>query len=366
MKRKFRRKSGRFLSEGVTCALVAAAVFSVALIPSTVSGQDHSEHNMGAQESNSESGDMHSGHDMSAELMDELREKVLLYREYSNQQIMFSMQMMGGNFPVYISDESVNGEIGVVLLAHGYDEKGDEKFIEAVSAVSGIFPTVAGIGMSMMVSDHLQLAVDRLVGSGAKKIVVIPIVATEHSTLVRQWQYIFGLLDEAAYATVPQVESAAEIVFAEPFNDDPLVAEMMIDWANTMSEDPANETVLIVAHGPSEEEDNTKVLAQLENLADMMRQDTEFSDVMAISLQDDSPTATRKENVKRLRSMAQEAVDNGQRVLIVTNLIAIRSIQHKIRDDLEGIPFTFNSKGLTAHPNFEKWLSETIRNELAL
>jgi hypothetical protein len=39
----------------------------------------------------------HSGHQMSPEVFAELREKVLLYREYTDEEIMGSMSRMGPN-----------------------------------------------------------------------------------------------------------------------------------------------------------------------------------------------------------------------------------------------------------------------------
>ena len=51
-------------------------------------------------------------------------------------------------------------------------------------------------------------------------------------------------------------------------------------------------------------------------------------------------------------------------MLVVTNLIGTRTIQAKLRKDLKGLDYNFNAKGIVAHPNFMKWMGETIRDEL--
>jgi hypothetical protein len=53
-------------------------------------------------------------HQMSPEVFAELREKVLLYREYTDEEIMGSMSRMGPNFRVYLSEADLVGDIGVL------------------------------------------------------------------------------------------------------------------------------------------------------------------------------------------------------------------------------------------------------------
>ena len=195
---------------------------------------DHSQHQMGGGE--------HEGHDMGAggmmkhgdhvmtpEMMDELRSKIQLFAGYTDQEIALSMQMMGDNYPYYVSDAGVSGETGVLLLAHGFGERGDKIFADRLGGLSGIFPTSVSYGMSMMGSGHIQSSVDALVEKGAKRIVVVPVVSSTDNTMYRQWEYIFGKRDEASYLTVPQIETEAEILLSTAIHDNPLVADILLD-----------------------------------------------------------------------------------------------------------------------------------------
>jgi len=327
---------------------------------------DHSGHNMGGMNHSSEPDELGRRlygmeHNMTPEIIEELKEKVPLFAQYSDAEIGLSMKMMGSNYAWYLSDKGVKGEQGVLLLLHGFRD-GDPLFKKEVEGYSTIFPTAMAPGMAMMMSDHIQLAIDDLEAAGAKKIAVIPILSTGVNTMMRQWEYIFGMRDEAPYSSVKRVKSNAQILMGHPPADDPLVAEMLIDHALEISEDPANEVVIIAAHGPTFPEDNEKVLQELANIAKVMREDGDFVDVMGITLQDDAPPEIRDANVAKLRKMATDAIADGKSVLVVTNLIGTRSVQSKLRKDLKGIDYKFNKKGLAEHPNFvEEWMGEAIR-----
>ena len=100
---------------------------------------------------------------------------------------------------------------------------------------------------------------------GAKKIVLVPTVPTRYNSLYRQWDYTFDLGAEAAYLPIPPIETDAEVIMAEAFNDDPLMTEVLLDYANEISTNPSEEVVIIVGHGPEDIEENIPDLDKLIN-----------------------------------------------------------------------------------------------------
>lgn len=303
-------------------------------------------------------------HEITDEIADELRAKVPSYKNYSNADIGMSMAMMGPNYEWYISDAEVSGNRGLLILAHGFRDRGDRAFKDQVEPMANVYPTAFAFGMAMMMSDHIQLALDDLEAAGAKQIIVIPAVSTPHNTLMRQWEYIFGLRDEADYATVPRVQTDAEVVIVAPPGDDPLVAETLLDYAFEISTDPQNEVVIIVAHGPSFADDNAEELKMLANLAEFMMEDGDFANVVGMTLQDDAPKPIRDANVERIRAVVDVATTEGKDVLVVTNLMGTRTIQAQLRRDLAGLDYKFNAKGLTQHDNFIKWMGTIVRDQM--
>ncbi|MGI9330170.1 MAG: hypothetical protein ACR2QB_05585 [Gammaproteobacteria bacterium] len=303
-------------------------------------------------------------HNVSPAMANELRANIPLFASYSDAEIDLSMEMMGSNYEWYLSNAGVSGDQGLLLLMHGFRERGDAAFKQEMQPMANIFPTAMAAGMSMMMSDHIRWGVKDLEAAGVKTIVVVPMVSTRYNTMMRQWEYIFGQQEKPSFATVPRVETAAQILIADPPGDNPLIAEILLDHAMDISQDPANEVVIIAAHGPSFEYDNKKVLGELANLAQIVLEDGDFSNVEAITLQDDAPKEIRDRNVAKLRAMVEGATADGKSVLVVTNLIGTRTIQAKLRADLKGLEFKFNKNGIASHSNFMKWMGEAVREEL--
>ena len=214
----------------------AKAVMAVGLIlawPGAFAGAHHEGH-----------GD-HAHHQMTDEQFTELREKVPLYREYSNEEIMANMARMGPNFQVYLSDTALVGNVGVLALGHGYTTSGNEAFQNAYRPTADKHPTAVAFGMAMMTSDHIQTAVDELTDAGADTLLIMPITTLEVGGLINQWRYIFGLRDEAPWMSVPQVRTDARIVFGPTPTTDPVISAILLDYAIQMSESPGEE----VKHG---------------------------------------------------------------------------------------------------------------------
>ena len=381
MKRLSKRPMGRFIIffSSISLGLLATNAW-VAEGQEEHSAEDHAEHMQDPEHEHDAGPDQHAQHsaerdsegrrlhdmkhEITDEIADELRAKVPSFENYSNADIGMSMAMMGANYEWYISDAQLVGDRGLLILAHGFRDRGDRDFKEQVRPMADVFPTAFAFGMAMMMSDHIQLALDDLEAAGAKQIIVIPAVSTPHNSLMRQWEYIFDLRDEAEYAAVPRVQTEAEILIVAPPGDDPLVAEILLDFAYEISTDPENELVIIVAHGPSFADDNVKELEMLANLAEVIMEDGDFANVVGMTLQDDAPRDIRAANVRRIRAVVEDAKAEGKEVLVVTNLMGTRTIQAQLRRDLDGLDFSFNAKGITQHDNFIKWMGVTVRAEM--
>ncbi len=331
------------------------------------SGHDMSGHDMAGHstERDAKGRRLHDmKHDISAETLEELRARVLGWENITAEEVALSMVQMGPNYEWFISDADVSGKTGVLILLHGFRERGDTVFKNRLQPYADIFPMAMALGMSMVMSQHIQLGLDDLVATGAENIVVVPIVSTKYNTMIRQWRYIFGLEDEPSYASVPRIQTDARIVFAAPLGDDPFVAEILLDYAMEFSSDPAREVVIITAHGPSQDDDNRAQLALMDNLAKIVKEDGGFSAVYTATLQDDAPAEIRKANVQKLRDKVTSARADGKDVIVVTSLMGAYTIQSKLRKDLKGLDYKFNAKGLVQHDSFIEWIGETVRVEI--
>ncbi|MFQ5633715.1 MAG: hypothetical protein ACE5G3_00095 [Gammaproteobacteria bacterium] len=300
-------------------------------------------------------------HDMDTETMAALRQKVALYRGMTDRELNMNMSAMGPNYEWYVSDTQLRGDVGVLILSHGVGENSDRMLRDAIRPIASEQPTAIGFGMAMMTSAHLQAAVDDLTERGATRIVLVQNgTTTNFNTLTRQWKYIFGLGEEATYLEVPVVESDARFFMTRPFSDHPLITDILYDHVKEVSKDPANELVVIVGHGPEDNEDNEPDLEILGAHVDRIKSRNEFADVRIINLQDDAIPPIRKSNVKKLRRWIRKADDKGQHVIVVAIAAASHGVQTHIRNDLRGLNYTFADKGMSEHPKYIEWLASAI------
>lgn len=299
-------------------------------------------------------------HEMSAEDIATLRRKIDLYQEYTDEQINASMARMTDS-QKYVSPAGVRGEVGVLALGHGYKEPGDTMFTNAYKPVAAEHPTAAALGMAMMSSSHIQQAVDQLEAAGAKTIVAIPTEIGDYTSLVRQWHYIFGLSDESAYLDVPRVKTNAKVVVTKTVVTDPVVGEILGDYAKAAARNPKKEVALIVAHGPELPADNVKLLEVLDRHAKQVKSASGLLEVKAESVQDDAPSEIRKANADRMRQWIKSHADNGHRVIVLQVLMTGQGgVTQRFRKDFAGLDFDLVDKGLVEHPAFGAWIEKQI------
>jgi sirohydrochlorin ferrochelatase len=304
-------------------------------------------------------------HEMTPEQLAGLREKVALYRALTDREAQMNMSMMGPNYEWYVSDLEMSGDTGVIVLAHGVGKNSDRMFVETLKPMGERWPTAVSFGMAMMMSSHIQSTVDDLTERGAKKIVLVPTAVSKNNTLTRQWEYVFNMRDESSYLDVPRVNTDAEVIMTAHMDNHPLITEALLDFTKTESKDPANEVVIIVAHGPEDIEDNIPDLEILQVHVDRIKAQTEFSDVKVINLQDDAYPPIRKSNVKKLRRWITSAQRSGKDVIVTVCSTASFGVQQHIREDLRGLDYRFAEQGLSEHPNYQKWIEAAVEERLA-
>ncbi len=303
----------------------------------------------------------HSQHTMSQEDYRILRSKIRSYETMTDAEIMQNMMFMPPTYERYISDKSLSGDLGIIVLAHGAGEPGDTYFADSLSGLAAEYPTSIGFGMAMMSGDHLQSAVDNLQAAGAKRVVVVPAALSASGSVYEQWAYYFGAREEASYLPAPRVNPGIPVTVGVPLSGHELITDMLLDHAKEISTNPENELLIIIGHGPEGYEDNVLELQVLEKHADRIRDMGIFADVRSYNLQDDAPDQVRDNNVEVMRGWIDNAKFFGKDVIMVGYLLSTRGIQANIGKDFEGLDFTFNEKGLSSHKDFVKWIEAGVR-----
>ena len=167
-------------------------------------------------------------------------------------------------------------QTGTLLLAHGQHAMGpaghvhhhasptpsDSPWNQNVEKLAATLnqstPTEVAFGMAE--PDSIQEAVDRLTARGVTDIIAVPLFISSHSPIIENFQYILGVRPTLAAKTslksLERVKTSAKIRFGKALDDTPRVSEILLDRAKGLTKAPAATTVILIAHGPNDEEDN--------------------------------------------------------------------------------------------------------------
>ena len=278
---------------------------------------------------------------------------------------------------------------GILLLAHGGSPEWNGRVTELAAKVNATRPAEIAFGMATRA--NIQSAIDKLVARGVTEIVAVPLFVSSWSSVITSTEYLLGLREEAPAAlavyakmnhapapagasaagatgheghaghasaadgTTP-VKSPVPVRMTPALNDHPIVAEILASRARAISRDPAKEALVIVAHGPNEEADNRRWLADMESLAARLKQAEQFASLEYLTLRDDAPKPVRDAATTQLRGIVQRQLAAGRRVLVVPLLISFGGIERGLRERLEGLSYTMADAALMPDDRLVDWV----------
>ncbi len=225
-------------------------------------------------------------------------------------------------------------------------------------------PTEVAFGMADPQS--IQAAIDRLEQRGISKIAVIPLFVSSHSPIIGNFRYILGLQPEMARTTslrhLDRISSTASIRFAGAMDAHPLISEILLERAVAVSADPAATSVILIAHGPNDEEENRLWLRDMEVHSRFLREQGGFRSVTALTHRNDAPAPIKAEARAEFRRRIADADQTGMAV-VVPLLLSSGGIEASVEADLGGLAYRF-AEALMPHPNIERWVEAMVEGLL--
>lgn len=275
---------------------------------------------------------------------------------------------------------------GILLLAHGGNAEWNARVTELAAKIDNTRPTEVAFGMATRA--NIQAAVDRLVARRVTEIVAVPLFVSSWSSIITSTEYLLGLRAEApaalaAYAKMNHAPAAAatsgtasaghdghttaadgttpvtspvSIRMTPALNDHPIVADILATRARSISQNPTNDALIIVAHGPNEEEDNRRWLVDMSSVANRIRVSDRFASIDVLTLRDDARKPVRDRATGELRELIMKRSQEGRRVLIVPLLISFGGIDRGLRERLEGLPYAMPNAGLVPDDRLATWV----------
>jgi sirohydrochlorin ferrochelatase len=268
---------------------------------------------------------------------------------------------------------------GILLLAHGGNQNWNDAVNHVASQVSKTVPAEVAFGMAT--KRTIQGAVDRLLTQGVEEIIAVPLFVSSHSSIITSTQYLLGLRKEAPsalaiYAKMDHgsgghhdghsnnagfdprtpVHSPVPIRMTAALDRHPIVADILLAHALSISRSPKNEVVIIVAHGPVSDEENAKWLADMSALVERIDKASNFRRIEYMTVRDDAPEPLRSQATAELRGIVGRAAKEESRVLIVPLLLSYGGIEEGIKKRLEGLSYTICPQGLLPDERLTQWV----------
>jgi sirohydrochlorin cobaltochelatase len=281
---------------------------------------------------------------------------------------------------------TASAETGILLLAHGGAAEWNARVNELAARVNKNRPTETAFGMATRA--NLQAAVDRLVARGVTEIVAVPLFVSSWSSVITSTEYLLGQradapaalkifakmshgsgdhsghgashgqgADPAVDGTKP-VTSPVPIRMTAALNDHRVVAEILAARARAVGTTPSSEALVIVAHGPNEEEDNRKWLADMRSLAQQLSASEKYASIDYLTVRDDAPKPVWEKARAELRDVVEKRTAEGHRVIVVPLVISFGGIEKGLRERLEGLTYTMATSGLMPDDRLASWVLE--------
>ena len=216
------------------------------------------------------------------------------------------------NLRLPLSDD----EIGVVLMPHGSDFNWNETIRDNLAPLLDRYKIE--YAFSMADPKVIERAVRRLEKRGVRAIMLIRVYSLAAS-FREKTEYILGLNKtyEQAGKTQRIVSPAVFTTFGGS-EDDPLVTEVMMERAKALSKNPRQETLILLAHGVGDDEDNRHWMNNLAIMAEQMRKNggADFRDIQYYTWREDWPEK-RQKAVAVIRQMIEAASRDGGTAILV-------------------------------------------------
>ena len=281
---------------------------------------------------------------------------------------------------------SALADTGILLMAHGGAAEWNARVQELAARIDKSKPTETAFGMATRA--NLQAAVDKLVARGVTEIVAVPLFVSSWSSVITSTEYLLGQravappalkifakmshgtggqgahdahaghgADPAVDGTKP-VTSPVPIRMTPALNDHPIVAQILATRARAAGSTPSSEALVIVAHGPTEDEDNRKWLADMRSLAKQLSASEKYASIDYLTVRDDAPKPVWEKARAELRGVVEKRTAEGRRVIVVPLLVSFGGIEKGLRQRLDGLTYTMATSGLMPDDRLADWVLE--------
>jgi sirohydrochlorin ferrochelatase len=255
-------------------------------------------------------------------------------------------------------------KLGVLVISHGSRDAQWVKLVrEAVADVdtSG-FHTHVPIECAFLelVDGYLiQDGIHRLEQAGVTDMIVVPLFVSSGSTHIDEISWALGVKAQSILPTdLERFRIEANVHLCDPIDDDPEIAQLLVDKLGPISVDPHSEIVLIVGHGSKEPNFHEQWQKGLSSLADQVKTIGGYAAVDTVMLLPNQAT----ERIQRWHDERPEWA-----VLIAPLFLSEGYFTNKvIPERFAGFTYRYAGATLLPSPHISRWMERAMSNKLQL
>ncbi len=248
-------------------------------------------------------------------------------------------------------------KVGLLVMAHGGSPEWNSAVIDAVTPLKKSYSTAIAFGMAD--PKTLQIAVSELEDEEVTRIAVVRLFMSAESFL-RQTLYALRLSDdESVFSGSSDLRQQLDITVPVSINKEGLldasfVGQVLTKRVSDLSTGPENETILIIGHGPENDDENVRWLERMNLLAESVRESAPFHAVRVFTLREDW-TGKRKPVELELQTLLRSESVAGREVLVIPFRLFGFGPYAEV---LDGLPYRADSLGLLPDSRVSNWIRE--------
>ena len=259
--------------------------------------------------------------------------------------------------------------VGLIVVAHGADSVWNARVRQTVSQMKWTHGPVrvAFLMGAEAATASWDSAATQLQRAGVGGLVVVPFMVSSYGSHVRQIQFYAGkltampaeLADMVGHNMHTMVKLTVPTIVTTALDDAPELGEALIGRWNELSASDRKSPLMLIAHGPNNEEDVAHWETNILKTAKSLREAVAPRPVRVALLRDDAPAAVRAASIAAMRdsivSLGHVAHDS---VTVLPVLISRGSVNTvKIPADIAGLPVRYEPVGLAPHAALAKWIT---------
>lgn len=264
---------------------------------------------------------------------------------------------------ISLGSPNAGAQTGLLVVAHGANATWNARVREVVAEVKWNGPIAMAFLMGPEAdSSGWNAAVTRLVAAGAKEIIAVPLMVSSHGGHYRQVRFMAGELqewppdlpahnhDSVGAPPVPVRVTAA-------LDGAPELGEAIRGRWRALDPEDRRRPLLLVAHGPSTDEEAGLWIRDLDQAASGIRLEGRIPVAIGLLRDDAAPpvrAAAIAEIHKAVRELAGRAGDSVTAMPVLISSGSINTVT--IPKDLDGLPVRYTPAALSPWPSLARWI----------